>query len=130
VTSWKYIPIEVVPLAAPAAKRTPTAIGSPDPKIRQGSPAKGGPVVTDNGNWFIGAPFTLLLTPSDLKGEDGRDGRYGVWEVGLRIEEIVGVLEVGLFHGRNGAQVAAAGEEGVVRNQWPHTLAWRAEKWR
>jgi ribose 5-phosphate isomerase A len=38
-----------------------------------------------------------------------------VWEVnalGLKIKKIVGVLEVGLFHGINGAQAAASIEEG------------------
>jgi ribose 5-phosphate isomerase A len=116
LTSWKCIPIEVVPLAAPAVKRTLITLGSPDPKIRQGSPAKAGPVVTDNGNWIIDAPFSPLLIPSDLKsGENDGNGKAGVWEVnalGLKIKNIVGVLEVGLFHGRNGAQVAASIEEG------------------
>jgi hypothetical protein len=33
LTLWKYIPIEVVPLAAPAVKRTLTMLGSPNPRF-------------------------------------------------------------------------------------------------
>jgi ribose 5-phosphate isomerase A len=90
-------------------------LGSPDPKIRQGGSAKAGPVVTDNSNWIIDAPFPQLLIPSDLKEGDKGDGENGTWEVhalGRRLKRIVGVLEVGLFHGRNGIQVANSGEEG------------------
>ncbi|KAF7869639.1 hypothetical protein EAF04_004423 [Stromatinia cepivora] len=115
LTSWKAIPIEIAPLAAPTIKRILITLGSPDPKIRQGGSAKAGPVVTDNGMWIIDAPFPKLLIPSDLKGDDKGDGEHGTWEVhnlGRRLKRIVGVLETGLFHGRNGAQVANAGEEG------------------
>ncbi|KAJ8060591.1 hypothetical protein OCU04_010902 [Sclerotinia nivalis] len=115
LTSWKAIPIEIAPLAAPTIKRILITLGSPDPKIRQGGSAKAGPVVTDNGMWIIDAPFPKLLIPSDLKGNDKGDGEHGTWEVhnlGRRLKRIVGVLETGLFHGRNGAQVANAGEEG------------------
>lgn len=61
------------------------------------------------------APFSKLLIESDLRDGDKGDGTHGTWEVhnlGRRLKRIVGVLEVGLFHGRNGLQVAAAGEEG------------------
>lgn len=115
LTSWKTIPIEIAPLAAPAVKRILVKLGSSDPKIRQGGSAKAGPVVTDNGNWIIDAPFPPLLIPSDLKEGDKGDGTNGTWEVdalGLRLKQIVGILEVGLFHGRNGFQVANSGEEG------------------
>jgi ribose 5-phosphate isomerase A len=115
LTSWKTIPIEIVPLAAPTVKRTLITLGSPDPKVRQGGPAKAGPVVTDNGNWIIDAPFPPLLVPSDLKYGENGDGGHGVWEVhalGQRIKQVVGVLEVGLFHGRNGIEAAEAGEDG------------------
>ncbi|KAF7910488.1 uncharacterized protein EAE98_012020 [Botrytis deweyae] len=115
LTSWKAIPIEIAPLAAPTIKRILITLGSPDPKIRQGGSAKAGPVVTDNGMWIIDAPFPKLLIHSDLKGNDKGDGENGTWEVhtlGRRLKRIVGVLETGLFHGRNGAQVANAGEEG------------------
>ena len=72
-------------------------------------------MVTDNSMWIIDAPFPPLMLKSDLKGHDKGDGEHGTWEVhnlGRRLKRITGVLEVGLFHGRNGVQVAAAGEEG------------------
>jgi ribose 5-phosphate isomerase A len=115
LTSWKTIPIEIVPLAAPTIKRILITLGSPDPKIRQGGSAKAGPVVTDNGMWIIDAPFPQLCIPSDLKGDDKGDGEKGTWEVhqlGRRLKRTVGILECGLFFGRNGMQVEDAGEEG------------------
>lgn len=115
LTSWKTIPIEIAPLAAPNIKRILITLGSSDPKIRQGGSAKAGPVVTDNGMWIMDAPFPPLLLASDLKDGEKGDGTNGKWEVhqlGRRLKRIVGVLEVGLFHGRNGIQVASAGEEG------------------
>lgn len=115
LTSWKAIPIEVAPLAAPTVKRILITLGSPDPKIRQGGSAKAGPVVTDNGMWIIDAPFPPLLLEKDLKGDDKGDGTHGTWEVhslGRRLKRVVGILDIGLFHGRNGIQVANAGEEG------------------
>ncbi|KAK2627803.1 hypothetical protein QTJ16_002449 [Diplocarpon rosae] len=115
LTAWKTIPIEISPLAAPTIKRILITLGSPDPKIRQGGSAKAGPVVTDNSMWIMDAPFPKLLLPSDLKGNDKGDGENGTWEVhtlGRRLKRIVGVLEVGLFYGRNGIQVANSGEEG------------------
>lgn len=65
--------------------------------------------------WIIDADFPTLKIPSDLKDGDLGDGENGTWEVhalGRRLKRTVGILEVGLFHGRNGLQVAAAGEEG------------------
>ncbi len=115
LTGWKTIPIEISRLSAPKIKRELITLGSTDPRIRQGGSAKAGPVVTDNGMWIIDAPFPPLMLKSDLKGHDKGDGEHGTWEVhnlGRRIKRIVGVFEVGLFHGRNGFQVAAAGEEG------------------
>lgn len=115
LTQWPTIPIEIVPLAAPTIKRILITLGSPDPKIRQGGAAKAGPVVTDNGNWIMDAPFPPLALATDLKEGDRGDGENGTWEVhalGRRLKRVVGILEVGLFHGRNGIQVANAGEEG------------------
>lgn len=65
--------------------------------------------------WIIDAPFPKLLISSDLTDTEKGDGTNGVWEVhnlGRRLKRTVGILEVGLFHGRNGIQVEAAGEEG------------------
>jgi ribose 5-phosphate isomerase A len=90
-------------------------LGSSDPKIRQGGTAKAGPVVTDNSNWIIDAPFQPLLIPSDLTDDNKGDGENGKWEVhtlGQTLKLMEGVVEVGLFHGRNGHQVAKSGEEG------------------
>lgn len=61
------------------------------------------------------APFPPLLLESDIKGDIKGLGENGQWEVhslARRLKRIVGVLDVGLFHGRNGIQVAASGEEG------------------
>ncbi|RDW80771.1 hypothetical protein BP5796_05469 [Coleophoma crateriformis] len=115
LTSWKAIPIEIAPLAAPTIKRILITLGSPDPKIRQGGSAKAGPVVTDNGMWIIDAPFPPLLLERDLKAGDPGDGTQGTWEVhalGRRLKRTVGILDIGLFHGRNGIQVTNSGEEG------------------
>lgn len=115
MTNWKTIPIEIAPLSAPTIKRILITLGSPDPVIRQGGSAKAGPVVTDNGMWIIDAPFPSLLISSDLTDTERGDGTNGIWEVhnlGRRLKRTVGILEVGLFHGRNGLQVEAAGEEG------------------
>jgi ribose 5-phosphate isomerase A len=65
--------------------------------------------------WIIDADFPTLKLEKDLAEGDVGDGTKGTWEVhqlGRRLKRIVGVLEVGLFYGRNGIQVAAAGEEG------------------
>jgi ribose 5-phosphate isomerase A len=110
LSSWKAIPIEVVKTSVPTTMQKLIMLGSPDPKIRQGGSAKAGPVVTDNGNWIIDAPFPPLLIPSDLKDGDKGDGKNGTWEVhalGLKLRETFGVVESGLFHGINGFQAAS-----------------------
>lgn len=115
LSSWKTIPIEVLREAAPTVEDILVTLGSPDPKLRQGSPAKAGPVITDNGNLIIDAPFRSLLIPSDLKDGIKGDGENGVWEVhalGERLLRIVGVIEVGLFHGLNGIQASETSAAG------------------
>lgn len=65
--------------------------------------------------WIMDAPFPTLKLAKDLAEGDKGDWSNGTWEVhalGRRLKRIVGVLEVGLFHGRNGIQVSNAGEEG------------------
>ena len=52
------VPIEVSPFAHSAVLRSlRTKLGSPKSILRMGH-AKAGPVVTDNGNFIIDAPFT------------------------------------------------------------------------
>ncbi|PON27930.1 ribose 5-phosphate isomerase A [Trichoderma gamsii] len=113
-TTWKTIPIEVLPLAAPSVLARLRAMGSPSPTVRSGLPSKAGECVTDNGMWIIDAPFAPLLLARDLKpGVDGA-GKDGVWEVGKLAEELVrlpGVVEIGLFTGFNGVEAVSLGKE-------------------
>lgn len=86
--------------------------------MREGHIAKAGPIKTDQDNFVVDAPFPTLLTLEDVEGGKGKgDGKAekGRWEVEALAREIKlvqGVLEVGLFVGRNGVQVAADGEAG------------------
>lgn len=115
LTSWPTIPIEVEPLAAPRVLRVLRSLGSPAPFVRE---AKAGPIKTDQDNFVVDAPFPTLLTAEDVAGGKGEgDGKAekGKWEVealAREIKLIQGVLEVGLFVGRNGVQAAADGEAG------------------
>ncbi|EHK47895.1 ribose 5-phosphate isomerase type A [Trichoderma atroviride IMI 206040] len=113
-TTWKTIPIEVLPLAAPSVLARLRAMGSPNPTVRSGLPSKAGECVTDNGMWIIDAPFAPLLLARDLKaGVDGA-GKDGVWEVGRLAEELVklpGIVEIGLFTGFNGVEAVSLGKE-------------------
>ncbi|KAM0465265.1 hypothetical protein ACHAPV_002266 [Trichoderma viride] len=113
-TTWKTIPIEVLPLAAPSVLARLRAMGSPNPTVRSGLPSKAGECVTDNGMWIIDAPFAPLLLSRDLKaGVDGA-GKDGVWEVGRLAEELVrlpGIVEIGLFTGFNGVEAVGLGKE-------------------
>ena len=73
------------------------ALGSKDAKLRM-AVAKAGPVVTDNGNFLIDAPFGLIHDPAKVL----RD-----------VKLITGVVEVGLFC--NMAEMAYFGcEDGSV----------------
>ncbi|KAK1245163.1 hypothetical protein MKX08_004792 [Trichoderma sp. CBMAI-0020] len=113
-TTWKTIPLEVLPLAAPSVLARLRAMGSPGPTVRSGLPSKAGECVTDNGMWIIDAPFAPLLLPRDLKaGVDGA-GKDGVWEVGRLAEALVrlpGIVEIGLFTGFNGVEAVGLGKE-------------------
>lgn len=63
--------------------------------------------------WIIDAPFSPLLLEKDLaSGSDGA-GSDGKWEVSRLAAELIklpGVAEIGLFHGVNGDEAAAAGK--------------------
>lgn len=106
--------MEVSPKAAPDVLRELVLLGSSGPKIRQGGSAKAGPVVTDNGMWIIDAPFKQLLLPKDLDGSIQGKGEDGSWEVTAlaeKLKSLIGVLEVGLFYGKTGFDVASEGGE-------------------
>lgn len=66
LSKWPTVPIEVVPTAAPTVLRAVKKLGSSKPFLRLGGPAKAGPVVTDNGNFIVDAPFPALLTAQDV----------------------------------------------------------------
>ncbi|EPQ25741.1 uncharacterized protein PFL1_06735 [Pseudozyma flocculosa PF-1] len=83
-TKWTQgIPIEVAPFAFAKVLQNLKRMGSADAKLRMGK-AKAGPVVTDNGNFCIDAPFPLsyMKDPSELL---------------VKIKLLTGVVEVGLF---------------------------------
>ncbi|KAI5787148.1 ribose 5-phosphate isomerase A [Geopyxis carbonaria] len=64
-THWAAgIPIEVVPPAASHVLARLTALGAASPQIRMGGSAKAGPVITDNGNFIIDAPFPDGFIPA------------------------------------------------------------------
>ncbi|AFR94747.1 ribose-5-phosphate isomerase [Cryptococcus neoformans] len=103
-TTWtKGIPIEVVPFAYAKVLTNLAHMGSPHVlpsgqaglSLRMGK-MKAGPVVTDNGNFIIDAPFAeeLMRKPEELLHE---------------IKMLTGVVEVGLFCGM--AKAAYFGNE-------------------
>ncbi|CAJ0540433.1 Ff.00g075480.m01.CDS01 [Fusarium sp. VM40] len=113
-TTWKTIPIEVLPLSAPDVLTRLRAMGSPKPVVRSGLPSKAGECVTDNGMWLIDAPFPPLLLAKDVKSEGEGRGKDGVWEVSALAEELVrtpGIVEIGLFHGFNGHESVKLGKQ-------------------
>jgi ribose 5-phosphate isomerase A len=89
------------------------SLGSPSPQVRSGVLAKAGPLKTDQDFFIIDAPFSSLLTASDVAAGKGKgDGEGGLWEVNklsAKIKAITGVLEVGLFSGYDGLEAKAAG---------------------
>lgn len=115
LTKWPAIPIEVAPIGHVSVLRELELLGSKNPKLREHTIAKAGPVQTDQSFYIIDAPFPTLLTPQDVAaGKDG-SGNNGTWEVSVlaeRIKKITGVLDVGLFYGRDGDEAQAAGMKG------------------
>jgi len=78
------VPIEVSPFAYTTVLRSlHTKLDSPKATLRMAR-AKAGPVVTDNGNFIIDAPFdeAILRKPRELL---------------VKIKLLTGVVEVGLF---------------------------------
>ncbi|KAL4868642.1 hypothetical protein BDV12DRAFT_196993 [Aspergillus spectabilis] len=113
LSNWKYIPIEVAPIAAGRVLTALKQLGSIKPAIRLGVGSKDEvPLRTDQGFFLIDAPFPTLLTKSDVaSGQDG-SGKDGVWEVdalSVAIKQIPGVLDVGIFSGVTGPQAQALG---------------------
>lgn len=118
-TNWKKgIPIEVLPLAAGRVLRELKQFGSHDPHIRSGLPGKAGSTVTDNNMFIIDAPFSPLLLPKDhesgVKGGDGEDGIWSVDALADALIKVPGIVEIGLFHGRNGNEVTIGGQKPVA----------------
>jgi ribose 5-phosphate isomerase A len=118
---WKYIPIEVEPLATYPVMSALKSLGSTSAVLREGHMMKDGPIKTDQDNFIIDACFRPLLLPVDVqkssslhptqKGMEGK-GEGGVWEVqelAREIKAIEGVLSVGLFSGENGVQALGRG---------------------
>ncbi|KAL2222254.1 ribose 5-phosphate isomerase A-domain-containing protein [Thermoascus aurantiacus ATCC 26904] len=118
LTGWKYIPVEVAPIAARRVLAKLRELGSINPVIRLAAGSKDGPLKTDQDFYIIDAPFPQLLLPADVAaGKDG-SGKAGVWEVNAlsqAIKQIAGVLEVGIFSGMTGPQAQAAGGIGGQR---------------
>ncbi|KAF5020224.1 hypothetical protein F66182_7741 [Fusarium sp. NRRL 66182] len=113
-TTWKTIPIEVLPLSAPDVLTRLRAMGSPNPAVRSGLPSKAGECVTDNGMWIIDAPFSPLLLAKDIDNEVEGRGKDGAWEVNALAEELLrlpGIVEIGLFHGFNGDEAVKLGKQ-------------------
>ncbi|KAK7431357.1 ribose-5-phosphate isomerase rki1 [Neonectria magnoliae] len=113
-TTWKTIPIEVLPLAAPDVLLRLREMGSPAPAVRSGLPSKAGECVTDNGMWIIDAPFLPLLLPKDITVEAEGRGKDGVWQVKTLADELLklpGIVEIGLFHGFNGDEAIKLGKQ-------------------
>lgn len=83
-TNWKQgVPIEVAPFAYAKLLQNLHRLGSPAAKLRM-AVAKAGPVVSDNGNFIIDAPF-------------GEEYMKHPLELLTRIKMLTGVVEVGLF---------------------------------
>ncbi|KAJ0424892.1 ribose 5-phosphate isomerase A-domain-containing protein [Aspergillus carlsbadensis] len=112
LSGWKYIPIEVAPIAATRVLAALRQLGSIQPAIRLPAAQKECPVRTDQGFFIIDAPFKALLNKKDVAaGQDGT-GKDGIWEVealSVAIKQIPGVLDVGIFSGLTGPQAQAAG---------------------
>ncbi len=99
-TAWKQgIPIEVNPEAVPRVLKELKAIGAVNPVVRSYEPAwRQVKVITDNHQAIIDAPFPPLYLPQDA--EANTPGKWTVDALAARLKEIVGVAEIGLFHGK------------------------------
>ncbi|KAH6950389.1 ribose 5-phosphate isomerase A-domain-containing protein [Ilyonectria sp. MPI-CAGE-AT-0026] len=114
--NWeKGIPIEVLPLAATRVLAELRRLGSVNPQIRQGGAQKAGPIVTDNGMWIIDAPFPPLALPHDpAANKPGKGGVWPVEELSNRLMSLPGVIDTGIFTGKNGNQVRGGAQKPVA----------------
>jgi ribose 5-phosphate isomerase A len=103
-TNWKGgVPIEVAPFAYAKVLQNLVLLGSLKPLLRMAT-AKAGPVVSDNGNFVIDAPFD----------EDHMKDPYTLL---TRLKMLTGVVEVGLFC--HMAQAAYFGnQDGSLTVKW------------
>lgn len=93
--NWlKGIPIEIVPSSYVYVTKKLQELGASKVILRQGEPAKAGPVITDNNNFLIDAIFGEITNPVELN---------------QKIINIIGVVETGLF--LNHAEKAYIGED-------------------
>ncbi|KAI1775707.1 ribose 5-phosphate isomerase [Hypoxylon cercidicola] len=110
LTAWSYIPVEVSPMGAEYVRRELLRLGSKDPKVRTSGPTFIS-TITDNHNHIIDAPFPTLLLNSEADKLDPAKGLWTPDALLARIKRIFGVLEVGIFSGLNGPQVAQLGTD-------------------
>ncbi|KZV62237.1 ribose-5-phosphate isomerase [Peniophora sp. CONT] len=83
-TTYKVgVPVEVAPFAYAKLLENLHTLGSPTAQLRMAT-HKAGPIVTDNGNFVIDAPFPVEYMREPL-------------ELLTRIKMLTGVVEVGLF---------------------------------
>ena len=115
-TAWtKGVPIEVLPMAADRVLRELELLGAKGAKVRSGLPGKAGSVVTDNGMTIVDAPFAPLRLPGDVAAAD--EGKDGVWSVDALADSLIkitGVVETGLFVGKNGFEVESGAQKPVA----------------
>lgn len=118
LTSWKYIPVEVVPMAVNAVLQDLRALGCPNPTIQE---SNGKPVRTDQNFFVVRAPFPPLLISKDPapsgsatgQSSDSKEGKkWDAFHLANAIKMIPGVLEVGLFVGPDGPQANQMGVQG------------------
>lgn len=96
-TSFKYIPIEVLPLAYRPLQNTIEAKFGGKAELRMAK-AKAGPVVTDNGNFILDWTFNLAFLKTTEAGQQSGDNDLALWKsVNTALCCTAGVVDTGLF---------------------------------
>ncbi len=98
IPSKHPIPIEVIPFAWSIVKARLEELGG-TAELRFGGGKRGGPVVTDNGNYIIDYMLRAVVNIEDLE---------------RTIKELPGVVEVGIFNGRRVSRVIIGKADGSV----------------